>query len=297
MTSTIPMSDPVPGHRITDIQIATFINFLFRSTVKRGHPLQLPRRSIEENQPDSEYSLSHAPLPGATGFKRSRTVLDALVGVCVSTAHQCLALSVTFGSTSVLVTFAENETRPPASIETHLKSVWIHLRDLSHLQQRVRKAGRLPDILGNSGTSPKAAETQLKPDDSAREDLQFLKDKLYHEIHKYCYPKTRQRYKKYLGGFPAFYEFYRNDWRVLDPDQSLRYSVFYMLQIVNFLENNAEASHSTDWPELARQCSLLYAVYTPNADNLERRIRSVMAVWAKHPGVQGWHHTLSPQTC
>lgn len=297
MTSTIPMSDPVQEHEITDIQIASFINFLFRSTAKRGHPLQLPRRSIEDNLPDSEYSLSHSPLPGATGFKRSRTVLDALVGVCVSTGHQCLALSVTFGSTSVLVTFAENQTRPPPSIETHLKSVWMHLRDLSHLQQRVRRAGSLPDILGNSGTSPKAAETQLQPDDSAREDLQVLKDKLYHEIHKYCYLKTRQRYKKYLGGFPAFYEFYRNDWRVLDPDQRLRYSVFYMLQIVNFLENNPESLHSTDWPELARQCSLLYAVYMPNAENLERRIRSVMAVWAKHPGVQGWHHTLSPQTC
>lgn len=170
----------------------------------------------------------------------------------------------------------------------------MHLRHLSHLQQRVRSP---PDILGNSRSSPEAAETHLQSDDCAREDLQAFKDKLYHEIHKYCYLKTRERYKKYLGGFLAFYEFYRNDWSVLDPDRRLRYSVFYMFQIVNFLENNPEAVHSTDWPELARQCSLLYAVYTPNADNLESRIRSVMAVWAKHPGVQGWHHTLSAQTC
>lgn len=121
----------------------------------------------------------------------------------------------------------------------------MHLRDLAHFQQRVRRAGSLSDILGNSGTSLKAAKTQLQPDDRAREDLQIVQNKLYHEIHKYCHLKTPQRYKKYLGDFCVFYEFYGNDWRVLDPDQRLRYSVFYILQIVNFLENNPEALHST----------------------------------------------------
>lgn len=46
-----------------------------------------------------------SPSPGFSGFSRSRMVLDALVGVSVCTAHQCLALSITFGTT-----LAENDT-------------------------------------------------------------------------------------------------------------------------------------------------------------------------------------------
>lgn len=291
MTSAIPISDFDRDHQMNDVHIASFINFLFRSSVKRGHPSQLPRRGIQDNEPDSDGNLSHAPLPGVDGVKRSPPVLDALVGVCVSNAHQCLALSVTFGATSVLVTFAENQTKPPISVDRHLRSIWVQLRALSHLQQRVREASNFLDIPSDSGISPKATETRLHPDDSARQELQVLKDKLYLDIHKYCYLKTRQRYKKYLGGFAAFYEFYKKDWRVFDPDQRLRYSVFYMLQIHNFLRMNSQALDLTDWAELALQCSLLWAVYTPNVDNLEPRIRSVMAVWAEHPGVQGLHHT------
>ncbi|KAL0635307.1 hypothetical protein Q9L58_005696 [Maublancomyces gigas] len=158
MTSAIPISDFDRDQPITDVHIASFINFLFRSSVKRRHPLQLPRRGIQDDEPDFDANISHAPVPGVTGFRRYRTVLDALVGVCVSNAHQCLALSVTFGETSILATFAENQTKPPASIEQHLLSVWKQLGALSRLQQSVRKANDLIDIPGDSGISPKAAD-------------------------------------------------------------------------------------------------------------------------------------------
>lgn len=291
MTSAIPISDFGQDQPITDVHIASFINFLFRSSVKRGRPLQLPRRGVQDDEPDSDANISHAPLPGVTGFRRYRIVLDALVGVCVSNAHQCLALSVTFGDTSILATFAENQTKPPASIEKHLRSVWEQLRALSRLQQSVRKGNDFIDIPGDSGISPKAAEKLLQPEDSAGQELQVLKDKLYLEINKYCYMKTRQRYKKYLGGFAAFYEFYREHWRVHDPDQSLMYTAFCMSKIHNFLQTNSEALNSTNWSELTMHSCALDSVYTPIGDNLEPRIRSIMAVWAKHPGVQGLYHT------
>lgn len=289
MTSSMPICDPGPNQQITDVHIARFIDFLCCSSIKCGHSLQLPRRSIEDNSPASEADISHAPLPGPTGFNRSRTVLDSLVGVCVSNGHQCLALSVSFETSVVLVTFAENDTKPPSSIEAHLQSVWMKLRDLSRLQQRVRKAGSLLDTSEDSGTSPKAAETLLPPDDSGRQELQALKGTLYRDIHQYCYSKTRQRYKKYFGGFTEFYNFYMNDWHVLDPDRSLRYSVFYMHKINQILEQNVQARDSIDWSDIATQLSLLHSVYTLDEERIEPRIRSVMALWARHPGVRGLH--------
>lgn len=143
MASEMPISDYGRDHRITDSYIASLINFLVRSSVKRGHPLQLPCRTIEDNDPDPDANTSHAPLPGEAGFTNAPPALDALVGICVSNAHQCLALSVAFGATSVLATFAENQTKPPTSIKQHLNDIWIQLRALSRVQRRVRKARNL----------------------------------------------------------------------------------------------------------------------------------------------------------
>lgn len=100
---------------------------------------------------------------------------------------------MSFGTTFVGVTWAENDTKPSENIRQHHEGVWQQLLTLSRLEQRFREEANFPNILNSSGTSMTSCQ-----------ELEALKDTLYRDIHENCILKTRQRYKKYLAGFPEF---------------------------------------------------------------------------------------------
>lgn len=255
----IPISGFGLDQQITDVHIASFINFLTYSSVQRSHRLPSPRTVVQDNEPDSDANLSQATLSEVVRFLKSRPVR---IGICVSKADQCLTRSVIWkcaatgkratciaiGNQTKKMPLHPNQkhhnhttTQPkvllkcggdfhvtsvagdkavfpatlmvgPTSIDQDLKKIWMQWRALPRLQQGVSKASNFLHILGRSGISSKAAETRYEPNNSAPQQLDVLQVKWNLHIHKYCSLKTRQGYKKCLGGFATVCEFYRNDW-------------------------------------------------------------------------------------
>lgn len=277
---------------ITDSDIADLCRFLFRSTNDTGGlPLEYPRRNLDVEQTSQ---LTHAPLHGVTGFNRSRLVLDALVAICVCTSSHCLALSASFGPKRVLITIAENDTKPSPMIKTHLTSIWGQLGALATLQKRLRRDFNFPDAAVNEhGTSPRAVESYLPLAHDAMTGLKELKGALQRDIHKHCYLKTKQRLKKYLLSYDLFYKFYRRNRKALDPMDvivDVAFNLAALHRIVMeykgpMLPSGVPAE--LNWDELARVSSVLLRIYTDDKSNVQRKIADVIEAWLRNETVRG----------
>lgn len=244
--------------------------------------------------------LTHSPLHGTTGFKRSKLVLDALVAISVCTGNQCLALSVSFGSNRVRITIAQNDATPSPAIATHLTSIWKQLGELATLQRQLRQENRLVDVvLGKPPISPKAAESHLPVGHHGTRALKKLKENLQRDIHKHCYLKTKQRLKKYLEQYATFYQFYRWNRQALDPTEVIADVAFNLLELHRLVMLYKGPLHTSgvpeklDWDNLAKCSSLLLHNYTENASNVQIKIGDVVDAWRRTAMVRGMFLFLS----
>lgn len=277
---------------ITDSDLAALCRFLFRSTNDEGGlPLEYPRRNLDVEQTSR---LTHAPLHGVAGFNRSRLVLDALVAVCVCTGSHCLALSVSFGPKRVLITIAENDSKPSPMIRTHLTSIWLQLRALATLQKRLRHDFNFPDAaVDEHGTSPRAVESYLPRAHDGRRALKELKGALQRDIHQHCYLKTKQRLKKYLLSYDVFYQFYKRNRKVLDPTEVIADVAFNLADLHRIVMGYkgpmlpSGVPAKLNWDDLARCSSLLLRIYTDDKSNVQMKIGDVVEVWFRTEIVKG----------
>lgn len=269
---------------ITDFDISVLCRFLFLSTNdKGGHPLEYPRRNLEVEQTTR---LTHGPLQGVAGYNRSRLVLDALVAICVCTSSQCLAFSVSFGPTRVLITIAENDKKPSPTIRTHLTSVWKQLAALATLQKRLRREHKVPDVaIDEHGTSPRAVESYLPRAHDGSRALNELKGALQRDIQRHCYLKTKQRLKKYLFSYDVFYQFYLRNRQTLDPTDVIADVAFILRDIHKIVMEYQGPMHPSgvplnlNWDDLARWSRLLLRIYTADKLNVQLKIKEVIDAW------------------
>lgn len=231
--------------------------------------------------------LTHAPLAGRGGFKRSKLVLDALIAISVCTGSQCLALSVSFGPNRVQITIAQNDSRPSPAIETHLKSIWAQLGELAKLQKQLRHDHNIVGFVhGDPSTSPKSAESYLPVGHHGESALSKLKDTLERDIQKHCYLKTKQRLKKYLEQYTKFYQFYKENKKALDPREVIADLVFNLLEIHRMVMLYKGAFHPSgvpeelNWDKLA-ECSIaLFRNYGGDGSNARIKIVEVADAWS-----------------
>lgn len=276
---------------VTDNEIAVLSRFLVRSTNRQGGlPLEYPRRSSDTNRASG--IITHAPLPGTSGFERSRKVLDALVAIAGCGGTQTMALSVSFGA-KVRIVIAQNEECPPPSVSEHLRSVWEQLRGLANVQRNIRHQYRLQDVLDSHGKSPKAAESHSLVDKSATAQLKLLKETLHADIHKHCYMKSKQRIVKYLPPIAEFHRFYLRARSQLDPTLVIADIVFCLLKFSKTIIGYTGALDACgapvdmDWSDLAKKSSLLLQMYLNNTTEVMAKIADVMAVWGSRSEVKG----------
>ena len=132
---------------------------------------------------------------------RVRVVLDALVNICQPTKGNVLALSLTQstvdGQEQLIFRLCGNET-PCAATVDYLQQLWRDLNTLADLQSTMRAQRGIPDIPDPiSGRSPPPADlTQVAGLAISR--------KVHHDIHTFCYPKTKSRLAKVQERWASF---------------------------------------------------------------------------------------------
>lgn len=292
----VSSSDSHPTDAPTDIDIATFLHFLDKTAIKRGIADDSPRRTLDADR--NLLSELYVPPSGASGSRKSRSVLDSLVAICIFDPHICLALSVTFSaSPSVIeICVAQNGTRPPKIVATHLHSIWTQLQAISQLQRKIRVENNLADTFADDN-SPQSAEKGFGKASAEHPwvaDMWALKDTLAIDIHRFCFKKTKRRVKKYLESFPAFYNFYTKNGRNLDVNRQLEKIVFGLVFIrktvlgIAAKEPLGLGENRLDWEKLAEYSDLLVSFYEQqDKEELEPRMRLIMAGWANEPNVKG----------
>lgn len=274
---------------ITDNDIAILSQFVFGSIEAERYPSEHPRRSLGRCK---VADLSNGLLRGASGSKRSRSMLDALLAVCVCTNNQRLALSVSFGN-SVRICIAQNDTKPPQSIHEHLTSIWQQLQALADLQNKLHRENGLSGITTDKqGISPESAESHISANDLCLKSLHC-------GIHKYCYLKTQKRVKKHMAGFISFYEYFLGKQGSLDDGDIIAAPLFYLAKIHKIVTKDegprgASGTPGPNWGRLAAMSSLLFYSYSINASNITNRIRYVMALWNGTPEVKSEHAPQFP---
>lgn len=274
---------------ITDNDIAILSQFVFRAIEAERYPSEHPRRGLGRGK---VVDLTNGLLRGAAGSKRSRSMLDALLAVCVCTNNQRLALSVSFGN-SVRICIAQNDTKPPQSIHEHLTSIWQQLQALADLQNKLhRKNGLSGTTTDKEGISPESAESHLSANDLCLKSLHC-------GIHKYCYLKTQKRVKRHMASFSSFYEYFLGKQGSLDDGDVIAAPLFYLSKIQKIVTKDEESrgasgTPSPNWGRLAAMSSLLFYSYSINASNITNRIRYVMALWNGTPEVKSEHAPQFP---
>ena len=131
---------------------------------------------------------------------RVRVALDAFVSICQPTKGNVLALSLTQstvnGQEQLIFRLCGNET-PCAVTVAYLQQLWRDLNTLADLQNTTRAQRGIPDIPDPlSGCSPPVDLTQVAGLAISR--------KVHHDIHTFCYPKTRSRLAKVQERWSSF---------------------------------------------------------------------------------------------
>ncbi|KAF8539431.1 hypothetical protein BDD12DRAFT_838049 [Trichophaea hybrida] len=195
----------------TDNAFYALHHFVFKyDTMRKGTSLSIPRHDISDHLGFLKDIPELLSTPDSNArADRVRRLLDAFVKICQRHTGDIFALSMglrpstdTTGTPEKLIlTIAGNDT-PPIGLKDYLGSIWTRLQQISLLEKEARAKGNHPDAPGsNTGDSPLAVRFAIEAQSS-------LIKGLHHDIHSFCFGKTKSRLTDFEKKWNKFYPFY-----------------------------------------------------------------------------------------